>query len=229
MTPHSVPSNRYYFFRTRETLATGNLLSVINVLMQLRKVCNHPNLFEARAITSPFQMEPLVYQTASLVYGALDHNPFTVCMLEFSIQSVSKCRCANGFRLYQLIGCYPSTQHVNLSTLNLLLADLELTLTAFAAHRIRRFQAPAPLIEEIDSAPPAPPPCPRGKIRLHVRPSNPQQQTTVAALGRGFPIIRASIPGGASRPGAPQVRNCSTQIHLSLNSAQIRILVLQKR
>ena len=80
-----------------------------------------------------------------------------------------------------------------------------MTMTAFAAHRIRRFQAPTQLIEEIDSAPLAPPPCPRGKIRLHVRPSNPQQQNSVTALGRSIPMMRASIPGGAARLGAPQI------------------------
>jgi len=64
--------------RTQETLATGNLLSVINVLMQLRKVCNHPNLFEVRPTTSPFQMEGLDLRTASLVYGATDYNVWTV-------------------------------------------------------------------------------------------------------------------------------------------------------
>ena len=65
-------------YRTRETLATGNLLSVINVLMQLRKVCNHPNLFEVRPTISPFQMEGITYETASLVMSALDYNPFKV-------------------------------------------------------------------------------------------------------------------------------------------------------
>ena len=40
--------------KTKETLESGNLLSVINVLMQLRKVCNHPNLFEQRPTMSPF-------------------------------------------------------------------------------------------------------------------------------------------------------------------------------
>ena len=39
--------------QTRETLASGNFLSIINCLMQLRKVCNHPDLFESRAINSP--------------------------------------------------------------------------------------------------------------------------------------------------------------------------------
>jgi Superfamily II DNA/RNA helicases, SNF2 family len=65
-------------YRTRETLATGNLLSVINVLMQLRKVCNHPNLFEVRPTISPFQMEGITYETASLVTSALDYNPLKV-------------------------------------------------------------------------------------------------------------------------------------------------------
>jgi E1A-binding protein p400 len=65
-------------FRTKETLASGNLLSVINVLMQLRKVCNHPNLFEVRPTVSPFQMEGIDYHTASLAWSALDYDPFKV-------------------------------------------------------------------------------------------------------------------------------------------------------
>ncbi|PWN38704.1 hypothetical protein IE81DRAFT_295935 [Ceraceosorus guamensis] len=42
--------------KTRESLASGNYLSVINVLMQLRKVCNHPDLFEERPIVTSFAM-----------------------------------------------------------------------------------------------------------------------------------------------------------------------------
>ncbi|KAL5108649.1 Helicase domino [Taenia crassiceps] len=41
---------------TKDTLASGQFLSVMNILMQLRKVCNHPNLFEPRPITSPFRI-----------------------------------------------------------------------------------------------------------------------------------------------------------------------------
>ncbi|THD22460.1 Helicase domino [Fasciola hepatica] len=41
---------------TRETLKSGQFLSVMNVLMQLRKVCNHPNLFETRPIISSFRV-----------------------------------------------------------------------------------------------------------------------------------------------------------------------------
>ncbi|KAI9848318.1 MAG: swr1 complex component [Sclerophora amabilis] len=42
--------------QTRDTLASGNYLSIINCLMQLRKVCNHPDLFETRQIVTSFAM-----------------------------------------------------------------------------------------------------------------------------------------------------------------------------
>lgn len=42
--------------QTKETLASGNYLSIINCLMQLRKVCNHPDLFETRPVTTSFAM-----------------------------------------------------------------------------------------------------------------------------------------------------------------------------
>ncbi|KAL8651867.1 MAG: hypothetical protein Q9226_004511 [Calogaya cf. arnoldii] len=42
--------------QTRETLASGKYLSIINCLMQLRKVCNHPDLFETRQIVTSFAM-----------------------------------------------------------------------------------------------------------------------------------------------------------------------------
>ncbi|GFN95546.1 helicase domino [Plakobranchus ocellatus] len=61
--------------KTKETLASGHFMSVINILMQLRKVCNHPNLFDPRPIVSPFKMEGIVYQTASLASRALEYDP----------------------------------------------------------------------------------------------------------------------------------------------------------
>ncbi|KAL2757255.1 hypothetical protein ACRALDRAFT_1060662 [Sodiomyces alcalophilus JCM 7366] len=41
---------------TRNTLASGNYMSIINCLMQLRKVCNHPDLFVDRPIMTSFRM-----------------------------------------------------------------------------------------------------------------------------------------------------------------------------
>ncbi|KAK8113778.1 SWR1-DEAH-box protein- putative RNA helicase [Apiospora kogelbergensis] len=40
---------------TRDALASGNYISVINCLMQLRKVCNHPDLFVERPIMTSFR------------------------------------------------------------------------------------------------------------------------------------------------------------------------------
>lgn len=42
--------------QTKEILASGNYLTIINCLMQLRKVCNHPDLFETRQIVTSLSM-----------------------------------------------------------------------------------------------------------------------------------------------------------------------------
>lgn len=42
--------------QTKDTLSSGNFLSIINCLMQLRKVCNHPDLFEVRPVVTSFAM-----------------------------------------------------------------------------------------------------------------------------------------------------------------------------
>lgn len=46
--------------QTKATLASGNFMSIINCLMQLRKVCNHPDLFEVRPILTSFCIENCV-------------------------------------------------------------------------------------------------------------------------------------------------------------------------
>lgn len=54
--------------RTKDTLVDSDFFSIMNVLMQLRKVCNHPDLFEARTIESPFIMTNTIeYQCPGLV------------------------------------------------------------------------------------------------------------------------------------------------------------------
>ena len=60
---------------TQQTLTSGNFLGIVNILMQLRKVCNHPDLFEVRPIVSPFDQQPICYTTASLACRALEYNP----------------------------------------------------------------------------------------------------------------------------------------------------------
>ncbi|XP_054722596.1 helicase domino-like [Uloborus diversus] len=149
--------------KTKETLATGNFMSVINILMQLRKVCNHPNMFEERPTVSPFQMDGILFYTSSLAYTALEYDKF---------------------------------KHVCLQYLNLLLVELELSLTAFAAHRVKKFQTPSKLIVEIDNMPEPPPPCPAVKMRVNFcnsqgsgrsSPVATQTRTAVARLPTSSP------------------------------------------
>ncbi|KAL0359443.1 UNVERIFIED_CONTAM: protein PHOTOPERIOD-INDEPENDENT EARLY FLOWERING 1 [Sesamum angustifolium] len=50
---------------TQATLASANFLEMISVIMQLRKVCNHPDLFEGRPIVSSFDMSGIDMQLSS--------------------------------------------------------------------------------------------------------------------------------------------------------------------
>jgi len=53
-------------------LNDSDFFSIMNVLMQLRKVCNHPDLFEARTIESPFIMQERVqYAFPKMIYKEL--------------------------------------------------------------------------------------------------------------------------------------------------------------
>ncbi|KAM5347706.1 hypothetical protein ACJ41O_007530 [Fusarium nematophilum] len=52
---------------TKDTLASGNYLSIINCLMQLRKVCNHPDLFVDRPIMTSFRMQRSVASDYDIV------------------------------------------------------------------------------------------------------------------------------------------------------------------
>jgi E1A-binding protein p400 len=59
---------------TRATLESGNFLGIVNCLMQLRKVCNHPDLFEARPIVSAFDMPRLEIKMPSKTVGMLERG-----------------------------------------------------------------------------------------------------------------------------------------------------------
>ncbi|KAK0119197.1 swr1 complex component [Cadophora gregata] len=73
---------------TRDTLSGGNYLSIINCLMQLRKVCNHPDLFVERAIMTSFPMEKSAiadFEIKELLVRRrlLREDPMTKASLEF--------------------------------------------------------------------------------------------------------------------------------------------------
>lgn len=93
--------------KTKETLASGNLLSVINVLMQLRKVCNHPNLFEVRPTVSPFRMDQIDMKLPAIFYNIVDYDPLRdidLVALNLILINLEDCLSAFvAFRMKQLI------------------------------------------------------------------------------------------------------------------------------
>jgi SNF2 family DNA or RNA helicase len=52
----------------------GNFMGMMNVLMQLRKVCNHPDLFEPRPVVTSFVSESLSFAVPSCVLDILDRS-----------------------------------------------------------------------------------------------------------------------------------------------------------
>lgn len=66
---------------TQEALKTGHFVSVLQVLMQLQRVCNHPELVSPRETTSPFFFSNLHLNVPSLVLGALQKDPDTTADL----------------------------------------------------------------------------------------------------------------------------------------------------
>jgi hypothetical protein len=67
---------------TQATLSSGNFLGLINVLMQLRKVCNHPELFEGRPIISSFDMAGMEVHLSSLAWSVMRKSPLEGVDLE---------------------------------------------------------------------------------------------------------------------------------------------------
>lgn len=94
--------------KTKDTLASGNFLSVINVLMQLRKVCNHPNLFETRPITTPFACRPLTYTTASLAANIFA-NRSPLSSISLNLNNVIE-RCSLPSYAYQRLDTFKTSR-----------------------------------------------------------------------------------------------------------------------
>lgn len=93
--------------KTKETLASGNLLSVINVLMQLRKVCNHPNLFEVRPTVSPFRMDQIDLKVPAMFHDIVQYDPLKdidLVALNLVLIHLENCLSAFvAFRMKQLV------------------------------------------------------------------------------------------------------------------------------
>lgn len=62
---------------TQATLASSSFFGMISVIMQLRKVCNHPDLFEGRPIISSYDMNGIEIQFCSDICSVLNKGPFS--------------------------------------------------------------------------------------------------------------------------------------------------------
>lgn len=61
---------------TQDSLKGGHFVSVLHVLTQLQRICNHPDLVDPRSGHSSYACEALQYNTASLVLRALEYDPW---------------------------------------------------------------------------------------------------------------------------------------------------------
>lgn len=64
--------------RTQDSLKGGHFVSVLHVLTQLQRICNHPDLVDPRPGHSSYSCEALQYKTASLVLKALEYDLWKV-------------------------------------------------------------------------------------------------------------------------------------------------------
>ncbi|XP_038152269.1 E1A-binding protein p400 isoform X1 [Cyprinodon tularosa] len=60
---------------TQEALKSGHFVSVLQVLMQLQRVCNHPELVVPRETSSSYFCPSVEYNVPSLVLGAIETDP----------------------------------------------------------------------------------------------------------------------------------------------------------
>uniref|UniRef100_A0A3Q1EHN6 E1A binding protein p400 n=1 Tax=Acanthochromis polyacanthus TaxID=80966 RepID=A0A3Q1EHN6_9TELE len=65
----------------QEALKTGHFVSVLQVLMQLQRVCNHPELVAPRETSSSYFCSSLQYDVPSLVLGALKSDSSEIANL----------------------------------------------------------------------------------------------------------------------------------------------------
>ncbi|XP_072322519.1 E1A-binding protein p400 isoform X2 [Scyliorhinus torazame] len=61
---------------TIEALRSRHFVSVLNLLMQLRRICNHPNLKCPRSVCSAYVFRALQYTIASIVLKVLEYDPW---------------------------------------------------------------------------------------------------------------------------------------------------------
>lgn len=100
---------------TKETLSSGNYMSIINCLMSLRKVCNHPDLFETRAIVTSMAMPksvPAQYEIKNLLirkrlYEGMDDKEVNLDALHLVFARREQTQLGHARRAYQIRATRP--------------------------------------------------------------------------------------------------------------------------
>ncbi|KOH01161.1 chromatin-remodeling protein SWR1 [Saccharomyces eubayanus] len=108
--------------QTKATLASGNFMSIVNCLMQLRKVCNHPNLFEVRPILTSFVLDHCV---------ASDYTSIEKTVVDLFEKS-------------------KQFKQIDLDFMNLVFANNDHDLTSYHAEEISKLKCVNDFIEEVD-------------------------------------------------------------------------------
>jgi SNF2 family DNA or RNA helicase len=97
---------------TRAMLDGGNFFGIVNVLMQLRKVCNHPDLFAPRPILSPYDSPPLQVRVPAAVLELLEvpslPAPLRVLVAELESESTAFRRYRDGRSALAIVPLPPS-------------------------------------------------------------------------------------------------------------------------
>ncbi|CAI4058899.1 hypothetical protein SKDZ_04G5350 [Saccharomyces kudriavzevii ZP591] len=108
--------------QTKATLASGNFMSIVNCLMQLRKVCNHPNLFEVRPILTSFVLDHCV---------AAEYCDIQKTVVDFFQKG-------NQF------------SQIDLDFMNLVFTNNDKVLTSYHSDQISKLKCVSDFIEEVD-------------------------------------------------------------------------------
>ncbi|XP_075073344.1 E1A-binding protein p400-like isoform X2 [Mixophyes fleayi] len=61
---------------TQDSLKGGHFVSVLHVLTQLQRICNHPDLVDPRSGYCSYACDMLHYETASLILRAMEYDPW---------------------------------------------------------------------------------------------------------------------------------------------------------
>ncbi|KAJ1612359.1 Swr1p like SWI/SNF2 ATPase [Cryptosporidium canis] len=79
---------------TQNTIAGGDYIGLMNILMQLRKVCNHPDLFEPRLIKTPIFEEKLMIRPS---FNSLIFFPNICTTMQSDVPSLGKYISTNNY------------------------------------------------------------------------------------------------------------------------------------